>query len=387
MLPEANEERLRAELVLAEALRQRGDLRGAATLLDDVRARAEDAALPAVTARAEIFGLWLRGSVEPRGWVAAVDELGARLESGLTAARDDEGLALLWGIRLDAAMAGAEVAGAERAAEQVLTHAGRTGDAWQVSRRARATLGEMAVVDGDPIPLALEACRSLLEAGAGDRRLESQLLASIARLQSMAGEDAAATGSASRAISAADELSLLYAGAFARQAAAFVARLGERWEEALAFVEAGRTALERRGDHRAAVSLGLDEAELLLEIDRTEEARGRLAAIGDPDAVGDPRITAQLAGLTAVLDALSGSVDRSRQQAAQAVEIAMATGSPVWLARAQTHQALALAELRDLDGARAAAGRAAKALETKQAPAFAAYLRRLVEAAIAARST
>ena len=384
LLPEADEERLRAELVLAEVLRQRGDLRGAATLLDDVRARAEDAALPAVTARAEIFGLWLRGSVEPRGWVAAVDELGARLEPGLTAARDDEGLALLWGIRLDAAMAGAEVAGAERAAEQVLAHAGQSGDAWQVSRRARATLGEMAVVDGDPIPVALEACRSLLEAGAGDRRLESQLLASVTRLQAMAGDEAAAADSGSRAIAAADELSLLYAGAFARQAAAFAARLAGRPEDAVALVAEGRTTLERRGDFRAAVSLGLDEVELLLELGRADEARQRLAAIGDPDAVDDPRLTAHLAGLTGIAEALAASAERAMHQCQVAVDVSTGTGSPVWLARAEGHRAVALVALGRDQEARAAGGRAVAALERKQAPALVAHLTRLVEAAVAA---
>ena len=265
LLPPSGEPRLSLELFLAELHRGRGDLAGAGAALEHARAEAQTAGLSGVSDRASLLLAWLHSSTEPAGWLLEADRVTRAVEPRLTQAADDEGLSLLWGLRMDAAMAEGHVRVARTAAERAIGHGSRSGDAWQVTRRARANLAELSVVDDTPVAVAEARCVGLLEAVGHERRLEASILFSLARLQAMRGDDAAATTSVTRGLTLADELGLLYGKIAGAEAAAFVAAARGDFGAADELLGGAHQLVVARGDLSAATRIVVARAEVRLQ--------------------------------------------------------------------------------------------------------------------------
>jgi class 3 adenylate cyclase/tetratricopeptide (TPR) repeat protein len=381
LLNDSDPARLELELLLAEVWRQRGGLQEAMAQLESVFNRATPAGLVGTSGKAEILGLWLRGSINPRDWRRSVTELTDRLRPQLEDAGDDDGLTLLWGIRLDAAMGTGRVAAAEGAAQKALDHAAVAGDPWQIGRRARATMAELAVVGDEPIAGSLERCAQLLAQGSGDRRLASSVLASIGRLHSMAAEHDVADVATRDAIAVAEELGLLYASALALQAAGFAARMRGDLDGADRHIRSGLDLLIERGDRRAAVGIRLDLAEVLMEAGRTADAKATMSALDDPVEGDDAANKMLRRGIEAIMAAGNGAASTAQSLAETSVEMARATGSPVWLARALGHQAWVAAILGDSAAQQASADEARGLWAAKGAIGCEAHLAAVLDVA------
>ena len=107
--------------------------------------------------------------------------------------------------------------------KRAITHGSRSGDAWQITRRARANLAEVSVVDDTPITVAEPRCLAMLDEVGHERRFEASIVFSLARLQVMRGDDDAAATNVARGRALADELGLLYGRVTGAETAAFVA--------------------------------------------------------------------------------------------------------------------------------------------------------------------
>ena len=105
--------------------------------------QAEAAGARTIADRAQILIAWLRGSTDPAGWLDEAEAVTRDAEPRLIQAGDDEGLSLLWGLRMDAAIARGRVTQAREAAERAIEHGDRSGDRWQIVRRSRASLAEL----------------------------------------------------------------------------------------------------------------------------------------------------------------------------------------------------------------------------------------------------
>ena len=376
--PLADERRLAVELLLAELRRGQGDLAGASADLERIRDLAVSEALDGVADRAGILLAWLRSSTHPARWLDEVDVVTRSAEPRLERSSDDEGLSLLWGLRMDAAMARGHVTAARTAAERAIAHGTRAGDGWQITRRSRANLAELSVVDATPIPAAEARCLELLDAVGHERRLEASILFSLARLQAMRGDLATASASVARGRSIADELGLLYGRVVGAETAAFVAGADATGDPAVAaaLLREAEELVGARGDQRATIRLATHRAELLVRGGADRAAASVVDALrADAGALSAGIETRMLlAGLAGILAARRGNGTGARVDAAEALEIAGSGESPMWLAHALALSAEALGVLGD-DDARRHAARSVELYERKGATALAARVR------------
>jgi len=348
LLPPSGEPHLELQLFLAELRRQRGDLAGAGAALVRVRNAAGAEAHDGIADRAAVLLAWLHGSTAPRAWLHEAEEVTRAAEPRLSRAGDDEGLALLWGLRMDAAVASGRVSAARTAAGKAISHGERSGDAWQITRRARSILAELSVVDDTPITEAEPRCVALLDAVGQERRLEASILFALARLQAMRGDDDRACSSVTRGRMIAAELGLLYGRLSGEETAAFLAITRGDLTEAGDALRGAVEVVVEHGDHRAAIRLSTQLAEVRARQGNDSEAAALVTGLrARPDAeAAEVETRAVLAGVAAILAARSGDATGARALASDAVRAAEDSESPVWLAHAL---ALASEAVADLD--------------------------------------
>lgn len=371
MSPEGSRNRLALALPLAELLRQAGDLPASMEALNATVQAARSRGFVDVVARGELLILWLDRSISPSGWSDRVEERTGELERGLEDLQDDESLALLWGIRLDAAISNGQIGAAELAAERARQHSGKSFDRWQVGRRARSLLAELAVIGPAPLVEAEQTCTSLLADAAQDIRLTSSVLCSLARLQAMRGAVADARDSVARGRAIADELGLLYARVFAAEAAAFVARVDGNDHQAAQELDWTIDALTASRDRNVAAKVTLERAWYLL---RAGESGTFQANSTRADQSTEVRI------LAALVDALeryrAGDATAAAERADEAVALAHATESPIWQADALATRAEILVGSGQVKDGLAAAREAGDLYRAKGADALADEIRR-----------
>jgi tetratricopeptide (TPR) repeat protein len=191
LLPELEPLRLRAEIDLGWALYSFGRLSDADRILRQVTERARRADEDGLRAHARLAHLRVQFSTEPDGLVATtLDEAGQAL-ADFVRDGDEVGAALACRTQAAAYAAAGQLASAEKAMEMAIVHADESG----VPRAAQSLRRELThLLSWTPQPVTESLARAterLAQAG-DDRGLRHALLAQLALLTMMAGDQEAA---------------------------------------------------------------------------------------------------------------------------------------------------------------------------------------------------
>ncbi len=185
LLPEGHVGRQRALLLAGNALHEIGAFDDATAAYGDSAAVAERTGDVAAATAARIEALWLQyliGRVEDADLVAA--EVAAALEQ-VGDDGDPDALSRIWQLRLNLDIAVCHWAGAQQAADQVITQARRAGND-VLAVRTMPLLAFLAQKGPMPVPQATSACTVILEQVAFDRRSHSLTQLELALLSAMA---------------------------------------------------------------------------------------------------------------------------------------------------------------------------------------------------------
>jgi class 3 adenylate cyclase/tetratricopeptide (TPR) repeat protein len=242
-------ERLQANLLRAEAMRQTGAFDDAEALLGEVERGAQAAGAPAVGATARLLHVWASSTTNPVGWIGRVEAATAGSEEPLRTGGDRDGLAVLAALRMEAGMLQGRVADAERAAREAIGVVGEDTDTWQLLRRCRTNLAELALVGPMPVPLALLLCEQLRGDAPAGRRLRAGVLGHVAVLEALRGDDAAARAALSEAGDLVADLDLFWPAIALLRARGEVAAIRDDLDEA---ADHWLSALDRLQERRAS---------------------------------------------------------------------------------------------------------------------------------------
>jgi hypothetical protein len=154
-----------------------------------------------LAARIEMYYAWTRLLLDPRHGIAAVLEVGDRLEPALLEAEDDLSLARLHDMRAYMYDLRRRSADVEREAEIGIAHARRAGKRWHEVELHWWLLWELPQ-GPEPVESAIRRCHELRAQLHDDRAAEAVFLESLAELEAMRGrfEEARALIAASVAI-------------------------------------------------------------------------------------------------------------------------------------------------------------------------------------------
>jgi predicted ATPase len=173
---------------LAEALLESGRFDDARARLDNAIAIASARGDERLRLRNEVVRLLLQLQTGERPtWSSDAMAVSSAAVSVLERAGDDLGLATTHRLRYAIHGTANQYAEATAAAEQIVRHASRAGDA-RLQRRGAAAYVATAVYGPMPAADAIARCEQLLDEAAGDQRTEALVSGALAQLVAMRGE-------------------------------------------------------------------------------------------------------------------------------------------------------------------------------------------------------
>jgi class 3 adenylate cyclase/tetratricopeptide (TPR) repeat protein len=185
LLPDDHADRPRILLLAGGALDEAGWFDRAITAFESSAAAARAAGNVAAVEAASIA----RSRLEYlTGRATDAEEIGVRVDEALdrlTALADPDALSRAWQLRVDVDIAACRWAAAQHAAEQVIDHARRAGNAI-LERRTLRALAFLAQKGPMPVADATQVCHDILARVASDRRSAAVTRADLALLTAMA---------------------------------------------------------------------------------------------------------------------------------------------------------------------------------------------------------
>ena len=173
---------------LAEALLESGRFEDARLRLDDAIAVASAHGDDRLRLRNEVVRLLLQlQTAERPTWRGDAMAVASAAVPVMERAGDDLGLATTHRLRYAIHGTANRYAEATEAAEQIVRHAARAGDA-RLQRRGAAAYVATAVYGPMPVADAIERCEELLGEAAGDQRTEALVSGALAQLLAMRGD-------------------------------------------------------------------------------------------------------------------------------------------------------------------------------------------------------
>jgi hypothetical protein len=331
-----------------------GEFPRAEAILGQVAAAAAGRGDERLAAHARVGRLRMEVGVASDLEAAAVQEQTRRAIGTFAEFEDQRGLAKAWGLLAALGFLRCRIAEAEAAAGQAMTHARLARDdpaeSWARGLLAQSAFwGPVAASDG------IRRCQELLEQADGNRRLELTACQSMAGLQAMAGQPAAATATAGRALALAGDMGENRVAALAREFAAGALALAGDPAAAERQLRLGIRVLERQGEQGMRSNLTADLAHVLHQLGRPDEALQVALAARDIAAHDDLFAQVRWRGAAARSLAAQGRVAEAERLAAEAVEISGPTDMLTMRADALLDQAaVATAAGRPGDARRAA---------------------------------
>jgi class 3 adenylate cyclase len=354
LLPSGDPGGLELLVELADVLVSTGEFPRAEATLAQVTAAAAGRGDERLAAHARVGRRRMEVGVASDLDVAALQAETGRAIATFAEYEDQRGLAKAWGLLAALWFLRCRIAEAEAAAGQAVTHARLAGDdpaeAW-----ARGLLAQSAFWGPVPALEGVRRCQELLAQAAGNRRSELTAMQSMAGLQAMAGQAAAARATVERALALAGDMGENRVAALAREFVAAALALGGDLDEAERQLRLGIRVLERQGESGMRSNLTADLAHVLHRLGRPDEAL-QVAMASQAIAAHDD-LFAQVRWRGAAARALAGRgrLAEAERLAAEAVEIATPTDMLTMRGDALLDQAaVAAAAGRPADAARAA---------------------------------
>jgi class 3 adenylate cyclase len=355
LLPSGDPGGLELLVELADVLVSTGEFPRAEATLAQVTAAAAGRGDERLAAHARVGRRRMEVGVASDLDVAALQAETGRAIATFAEYEDQRGLAKAWGLLAALWFLRCRIAEAEAAAGQAVTHARLAGDdpaeAW-----ARGLLAQSAFWGPVPALEGVRRCQELLAQAAGNRRSELTAMQSMAGLQAMAGQAAAARATVERALALAGDMGENRVAALAREFVAAALALAGDLEEAERQLRLGIRVLERQGESGMRSNLTADLAHVLHRLGRPDEAL-QMAMASQAIAAHDD-LFAQVRWRGAAARALAGRgrLAEAERLAAEAVAIATPTDMLTMRGDALLDQAaVATAAGRPGDAARAAA--------------------------------
>lgn len=180
--------RLELMIDLGEAHMQQGEFDAAAAVLDEAMAIADETDEERYAVRASL----IRVAVDQfrsggDGSATRAIEAAGRAISVLEPIGDDAGLARAWRLIMVTQSAQGQLDEATRAAERVIDHAGRAGDA-RIAARSAAMIAYLLLHGSMPARDAIGKCQELLARVVGDRAAQAGIQSALAILHAMEGD-------------------------------------------------------------------------------------------------------------------------------------------------------------------------------------------------------
>jgi class 3 adenylate cyclase/tetratricopeptide (TPR) repeat protein len=380
-LPATQRERLIVLLDLVSALREAGDLSGAAATVEEARNAADEVGERGLAARTLLETFYLLFFTDPERWMAdAVPTAEAAIRI-LEEEGDDAGLSVAWTQLLLLHYARCRIRAMEEAAAQALAAARRSGDRRQVSMVLNL-LARGALVGPTPVEQAIARCAEIAEEGGGDRILEAVTLCVRGCLEAMRGRFDAARSlvEESRAILA--DLGQSRLVATVRTYAGKVALLAGDAEAAERELRQSLDALRQIGDLGNVATTAATLAAVLEELGRDSEAL-ELTLLSERTAAPDDLHSVVLWHATrARVKARTGELDEALRLAEAAVASATPTDNLVLQGDALCALAIVLSARGLAEQAEQAAHDAAARYGAKGNVVAAARAQELVPAAV-----
>jgi class 3 adenylate cyclase/predicted negative regulator of RcsB-dependent stress response len=354
LLPDGDPGGLELLVELADVLVSTGEFPRAEATLAQVTAAAAARGDERLAAHARVGRRRMEVGVASDLDVAALQAETGRAIATFAEYEDQRGLAKAWGLLAALWFLRCRIAEAEAAAGQAVTHARLARDdpaeAW-----ARGLLAQSAFWGPVPALEGVRRCQELLAQAAGNRRSELTAMQSMAGLQAMAGQAAAARATAERALALAGDMGENRVAALAREFVAAALTLSGDLDEAERQLRLGIRVLERQGESGMRSNLTADLAHVLHQLGRPDEALQ--AALASRAIAAHDDLFAQVRWRGAAARALAGRgrLTEAGRLAAEAVEIATPTDMLTMRGDALLDQAaVAAAAARPGDARRAA---------------------------------
>jgi class 3 adenylate cyclase/tetratricopeptide (TPR) repeat protein len=324
LLPAGDPNGLELLVELADVLVSTGEFSRAEATLDQVAAAAEARGDDRLAAHARVARASEQAAVASNLDTDALQQQIRQAIATFSYAEDQRGLAKAWGVLATIGFLRCRIAEAEAAAGQAIAHARLARDE-PAETWARGLLALGAVWGPVPAPDGIRRCQGLLDLAAGNRRSELTALQCMAQLQAMAGDAGTARATVQRVLAIARELGENRVAAQASQfAAAAVALLGDP-ATAEAQLRWAIRVMERQGESGLRSNLTANQAHVLLDLGRPEEALR--VAMASRALAADDDLFAQVRWRGAAARALAGQgrVEEAERLAEEAVAIAEPT--------------------------------------------------------------
>jgi class 3 adenylate cyclase len=324
LLPSGDPGGLELLVELADVLVSTGEFPRAEATLAQVTAAAAGRGDERLAAHARVGRRRMEVGVASDLDVAALQAETGRAIATFAEYEDQRGLAKAWGLLAALWFLRCRIAEAEAAAGQAVTHARLAGDdpaeAW-----ARGLLAQSAFWGPVPALEGVRRCQELLAQAAGNRRSELTAMQSMAGLQAMAGQAAAARATVERALALAGDMGENRVAALAREFVAAALALAGDLEAAERQLRLGIRVLERQGESGMRSNLTADLAHVLHRLGRPDEALQTAMASQAMAAHDDLFAQVRWRGAAARSLAGQGRLAEAERLAAEAVGIAAPT--------------------------------------------------------------
>jgi ATP/maltotriose-dependent transcriptional regulator MalT len=365
-------------IILGTALGDKGDLAGAADVLEEAIAQADAAGDVRLEQHALLQRSYLQRYTHTEGGTAELLHVAKLAIPVFEELQDDAGLARAWRLVAEAHWWRCQVAPMEDALGRALERAHRANEEQEVFLILDA-LGRAAVVGPTPVDEGVRRCKEILQQTGGDRSLEAFTAVSLAYLEAMRGNFAEARELSRRSNEILEDLGKRVALAASQSWVAEIELLAGNPAGAESLLRSALATLESIGERGNLSTVAAILAQALY-LQRGDEEAERLTVISEEAAALDD-LTSQILWRTTRSRILAqrGRSEEAADLALRATALAEQTDAHNLHADALMGLADVFAAASRTDDADAAAREALKLYEAKGNVVSAARVRSLLD--------